>query len=243
LLGAWSGSFRAYVPAWALDENEQIVRHTVTLDERWLSVLDNFQQRVADLRDAMYKKSPAETKQLITAALLEATRVHAKETITVPIDVPFALDDGPGEIVSIKVAKADDYSESIWVNPEDIASDKARMTVYAPGYNNKTRGYIKKSSGVLAEVRSSSMKSSRGRLGWFLKHGSTLVDAFYTRCRRSSRAARGITVWRKSVSLSTILKQSSTMLGRRSSSRMSAIGRDLILLSTRLSSPSLILSA
>jgi hypothetical protein len=139
--GAGSGSFRAYVPAWKV-EGDSIVRHTVVLDEAWLQDLGDWAKRLAALRDAIYTKSPEEAKQLVVTLLREATQQRAKDTIKVLVDDPYALDDVPSRFVSIKVARVEDYSETIWVDPNDI-TERVRMTIYAPGYNNKARGYIK----------------------------------------------------------------------------------------------------
>jgi hypothetical protein len=145
--GTGSRIFRAYVPAWAVgsEPGSPTVRTSVTLDDAWLEVLPNYHAVLAELRVAIYTEPPEVVSARIIELIRQAAEVRHLRKANVPADPIYDLPDTDGRVPTrdATVAVVDGYDGMIFVDLVDITPSQVRLSVYAPGYNNRARNFIK----------------------------------------------------------------------------------------------------
>jgi hypothetical protein len=141
--GSGSSVFTAYVPVWRRDADGKLFRTSVPLDDRWLRTVPGGETALFELRSMVYTTDPVEVQRRIVEALVSATRARASSRQTVPgREDPFAIAEGAAQSVERNLAIIDLYRDDVFLDPDDLDPNSVRMSVFAPGYNNRARSFI-----------------------------------------------------------------------------------------------------
>ena len=85
-------------------------------------------------------RDPHRDRRRIIDALAQASRTRATQHVKVPIEDPYWT--GPLQYTERDLAPIDVYDDMRYIDWEDLHPDKVRLSVFAPGYNNRGRSYI-----------------------------------------------------------------------------------------------------